>query len=163
MYLASPPPITMDMVPARLVQLTEIPMDSLWLLWDAYFDTRPKRRNRKWLECCLSQEIQKVALAEYEMETCITRKLSKWTLKGWRRRRHLDGRVLDGLKASTNRMTMTEMPLDINGMIDFYLTLFPDLTRPETLWLVCRAPYGWPSQITEALTGVLARSRAGRS
>lgn len=163
MYLASPPPITMDTLPARIAHLTDLPMDSLWGLWDAYFDTRPKRRNRKRLEGCLSQEIQKVAIAEYQMEECVTRKLSRWALKGGHRRRHLADRVLHMPQPSESFMAMTEMPLDINGLIDCYLTLFPDLTRPEALWLVGRAPHGWPSKITEALADVLARSRAGRS
>lgn len=160
MFPLSPPPITMDTLLPRLAQLTDLPMNRLWELWDAYFETRPKRRNRKWLESCLCQEIQKVAFAEYQMEACVARKLSKWAQVGWRRRKHLARRVLNMPQPSASFMALTEPPQDVSGMIDFYLTLFPDLTKLESLWLVSREPYGWPLQITEAMAGVIAHSRS---
>lgn len=48
-------------VAARIAQLPHLPMDSLWALWDQYFDLRPGHHHRAWLESRLAYKIQERA------------------------------------------------------------------------------------------------------
>ena len=48
-------------VAARVAQLPHLPMDSLWALWDEYFDERPNHHHRTWLESRLAYKIQERA------------------------------------------------------------------------------------------------------
>ncbi len=41
-----------------VVQLQSLEMNRLWAVWDGYFDKRPRRRNRDWLEHRLAHAIQ---------------------------------------------------------------------------------------------------------
>lgn len=42
----------------RLAQLPELPMASLWALWDENFDERPNHHHRTWIESRLAYRIQ---------------------------------------------------------------------------------------------------------
>ena len=46
---------------AQLAQLPELSMDSLWALWDAHFDQRPKHHHRTYLESRLAYRLQEHA------------------------------------------------------------------------------------------------------
>lgn len=48
-------------IAARIAQLPHLPMDSLWALWDQYFDERPGHHHRGWLESRLAHKIQERA------------------------------------------------------------------------------------------------------
>lgn len=48
-------------VAARVAQLPHLAMDSLWALWDEYFDERPNHHHRTWLESRLAYKIQERA------------------------------------------------------------------------------------------------------
>ncbi|MFN4005384.1 MAG: DUF2924 domain-containing protein, partial [Hylemonella sp.] len=39
---------------ARIAQLPDLPMDSLWALWDEHFDERPNHHHRTWIESRLA-------------------------------------------------------------------------------------------------------------
>ncbi len=43
---------------AIVVELQSLEMTRLWAIWDGYFDKRPTRRNRDWLERRLAHAIQ---------------------------------------------------------------------------------------------------------
>jgi hypothetical protein len=42
----------------RLAQLPELPMASLWAMWDEHFDERPHHHHRTWIESRLAYRIQ---------------------------------------------------------------------------------------------------------
>ena len=48
-------------VSARIAQLSLLPMDSIWALWDEYFDQRPNHHHRTWLESRLAYKLQERA------------------------------------------------------------------------------------------------------
>ena len=48
-------------VSARIAQLPLLPMDSIWALWDEYFDQRPNHHHRTWLESRLAYKLQERA------------------------------------------------------------------------------------------------------
>lgn len=48
-------------VAAQVAQLSQLPMESLWALWDEYFDERPNHHHRTWLESRLGYKIQERA------------------------------------------------------------------------------------------------------
>ncbi|KVG09864.1 DUF2924 domain-containing protein [Burkholderia thailandensis] len=48
-------------IAARIAQLPNLPIDSLWALWDEYFDERPKHHNRTWIETRLAYRMQERA------------------------------------------------------------------------------------------------------
>lgn len=127
MLQTSPPPISMDQLAKQIALLPCLSMRSFWELWDEYFDARPRHRSRKWLEGCLARKIQEVALAEYEMELRVARKLERAARMRVHRQIHRGDCALD-----------VPQDEDINAQINGYLTLCHDLTRQEALWLVCR-------------------------
>lgn len=45
-------------VATRIAQLSHLPMENLWALWDSYFDERPHHHHRTWLESRLAYKIQ---------------------------------------------------------------------------------------------------------
>jgi Protein of unknown function (DUF2924) len=50
-------------ITAQLAQLPELSMDSLWAMWDAHFDQRPKHHHRAYLESRLAYRLQERALS----------------------------------------------------------------------------------------------------
>ena len=56
-------------VAARVAQLPHLPMDSLWALWDEYFEERPKHHHRTWLESRLAYRIQERAFGALKPAT----------------------------------------------------------------------------------------------
>jgi hypothetical protein len=141
MLTTMPPPIPMDQVFRQLAQLPSLPMHSFWELWDEYFETRPRRRSRNWLGTCLAHKIQEVAYAEYKMELSVTRKLDRAARTRAQRQRQRGDRGWDVPQDEVKTGTMVALPFGINAQIDSYLTLCPDLTLLEAIWLVCRVPY----------------------
>lgn len=140
MLQTAPPPISMDKLAMQISQLPSLPMHSFWTLWYEYFDGRPRRRSRNWLEGCLAHKIQEVALAEYEMELRVARKLYRAPRTRAHRQIHRGDRVLDVPQDGVKLETMVIPPVGINALINSYLTLCPDLTPHQALWLVCRVP-----------------------
>jgi hypothetical protein len=140
MLQTAPPPISMDKLAMQLSRLPSLPMHSFWALWDEYFDERPRRRSRTWLEACLAHKIQEVALAEYEMELRVARKLHRARRTRAQRQIQRGNRELDVPQNGVKPETMAIPPVGINALINSYLTLCPDLTPHEALWLVCRVP-----------------------
>lgn len=127
MLQTAPPPISMDKLVVQLALLPSLSMHGFWALWDQYCDVRPRRRSRMWLEGCLARKIQEVAFAEYEMELRVARKLERAARMRVHRKIQRGDCALD-----------VPQDEDINAQISGYLTLCPDLSRQEALWLVCR-------------------------
>lgn len=48
-------------ISARIAQLPLLPMETLWALWDEYFDQRPNHHHRTWLESRLAYKLQERA------------------------------------------------------------------------------------------------------
>ena len=48
-------------IATRIAQLPHLPMESLWALWDRYFDERPNHHHRTCLESRLAYKIQEQA------------------------------------------------------------------------------------------------------
>lgn len=48
-------------VAARVAQIPHLSMESLWTLWDEYFDERPNHHSRAWVESRLAYRIQERA------------------------------------------------------------------------------------------------------
>ena len=134
MLLTSPPPISMDKLAAQLALLPSLSLESFGALWAQYFDSRPRRRSRNWLIDCLARKIQEVACAEYEMEQRVSRKLKRAA----RMRAHRQMPRGCMLQGEVKSQAMVAPTIDINELINSYLTLCPDLTYGEALWLVCR-------------------------
>ena len=44
-------------VSARIAQLSLLPMDSIWAMWDEHFDQRPNHHHRTWLESRLAYKL----------------------------------------------------------------------------------------------------------
>jgi len=62
-------PLQATTVAARIAQLPHLPMDSLWALWDEYFDERPRHHHRTWLESRLAYRIQECAFGALKPAT----------------------------------------------------------------------------------------------
>jgi hypothetical protein len=62
-------PLQATTVAARIAQLPHLPMDSLWALWDEYFDERPNHHHRTWLESRLAYRIQECAFGALKPAT----------------------------------------------------------------------------------------------
>ena len=60
-------------ISARIAQLPILPMDSLWALWDEYFDQRPNHHHRTWLESRLAYKLQERAYGN--LKVSVRRKL----------------------------------------------------------------------------------------
>ena len=60
-------------VSARIAQLSLLPMDSIWALWDECFDQRPNHHHRTWLESRLAYKLQERALGS--LKVSVRRKL----------------------------------------------------------------------------------------
>ena len=60
-------------VTARIAQLSHLPMDSLWALWDEHFHQRPNHHHRTWLESRLAYKLQEQAFGG--LKPTIRRKL----------------------------------------------------------------------------------------
>lgn len=131
----------MDNLVVQLALLPSLPPKSFWELWAQYFDSLPKRRSRNWLEACLARRIQEVALAEHKMELSVTRKLAIAARTRAHRQRHRSDRGLDLPLDEVKTGTMVALPFGINAQIESYLTLCPDLTFQEAVWLVSRVSY----------------------
>jgi len=58
---AHAPTVDATTIAARVAQLPHLSMDSLWALWDEYFEERPKHHHRTWLESRLAYRIQERA------------------------------------------------------------------------------------------------------
>ncbi len=56
-------------IAARIAQLPELSMDSLWALWDEYFDERPNHHHRTWIESRLAYKIQEEAFGGVKRTT----------------------------------------------------------------------------------------------
>lgn len=56
-------------IAARIAQLSELSMDSLWALWDEYFDERPNHHHRTWIESRLAYKIQEEAFGGLKRTT----------------------------------------------------------------------------------------------
>lgn len=83
-------------VAARVAQLPHLSMDSLWALWDEYFEERPKHHHRTWLESRLAYRIQERAFGGLKPAT--RRKLEEIGETGIlpRQLRHDANRLLPG-------------------------------------------------------------------
>ena len=83
-------------VAARVAQLPHLSMDSLWALWDEYFEERPKHHHRTWLESRLAYRIQERAFGALKPAT--RRKLEEIGETGIlpRQLRHDANRLLPG-------------------------------------------------------------------
>lgn len=57
----------------KVAQLPHLPMESLWALWDEYFDERPQHHHRTWLESRLAYKIQERAFGG--LKASVRRKL----------------------------------------------------------------------------------------
>ena len=77
-------------------------------------------------------------MAESEMELRVAQKLGRAARTRAHRKIHRGDRVLDVPQDEVKLETMAAPPLGINAQINSYLTLCPDLTPQEALWLVCR-------------------------
>ena len=60
-------------VSARIAQLSLLPMDSIWAMWDEHFDQRPNHHHRTWLESRLAYKLQERALGS--LKVSVRRKL----------------------------------------------------------------------------------------
>jgi hypothetical protein len=58
-----------QLIAARIAQLPELSMDSLWALWDEYFDERPNHHHRTWIESRLAYKIQEEAFGGVKRTT----------------------------------------------------------------------------------------------
>lgn len=130
----------MDKLAVQIALIPSLPPESFWALWAQYFDSRPRRRSRNWLIDCLARKIQEVAFAEYEMELRVLRKLKRAA----RMRAHRQMSRGDMPHDEVKSQAMVAPPIGINELINSYLTLCPDITRQEALWLVCR---GWSLRV----------------
>jgi hypothetical protein len=59
---AHAPPIDKATLAAKVAQLSHLPMDNLWAMWDEHFDERPNHHHRTWLESRLAYKLQELAL-----------------------------------------------------------------------------------------------------
>jgi hypothetical protein len=140
MFQTTPPPISVSQLAFMLSRLPDLLMGSFWALWNEYFESRPRRRNRNWLINCLARKIQDVALAEYAMELRVARKLARATCTRRQRRMRRRDCVGETFPDAIERGTTAGPIPGINALIGTYLRLCPDLTYPEAVWLVCRMP-----------------------
>lgn len=140
MLLTTPPPITINNLGASLCRLPYLSTSSFWALWDEYFETRPKRRNRNWLISCLARKIQDVALDEHLMELRVARKLARAARTRKLHRGHLQDRTSETLLEAMKRPTTAVAFIGVNALIESYLIICPDLTFEEAVWLACRVP-----------------------
>ena len=60
-------------VSARIAQLSLLPMDCIWAMWDEHFDQRPNHHHRTWLESRLAYKLQERALGS--LKVSVRRKL----------------------------------------------------------------------------------------
>ena len=93
---AHAPTVDATTVAARVAQLPHLSMDSLWALWDEYFEERPKHHHRTWLESRLAYRIQERAFGGLKPAT--RRKLEEIGETGIlpRQLRHDANRLLPG-------------------------------------------------------------------
>ena len=56
-------------VSARIAQLSLLPMDSIWAMWDGLFDQRPNHHHRTWLESRLAYKLQERAFGGLKVES----------------------------------------------------------------------------------------------
>lgn len=56
-------------VAAQVAELPSLPMKDLWLMWDRYFNRRPDKTNRAFLESRLAYKIQEEAFGGLAPET----------------------------------------------------------------------------------------------
>jgi hypothetical protein len=138
MLQTTPPPISVSQLAVTLSRLPDLPTGSFWALWDEYFESRPRRRNRNWLISCLARKIQDVAWAEYAMELRVARKLARATCTRRQRRMRRRDCVGETFPDAIKRGTTAGPIFGINALIGTYLRLCPDLTYSEAVWLVCR-------------------------
>ena len=105
-------------VAARIAQLSHLPMDNLWALWDEHFDERPNHHHRTWLESRLAYKIQ--ARAFGGLKASVRRKLEEIGETGIlppRLRRDAD-RLLPGT-VLTRVYDDVEHKVTVRGMRDF--------------------------------------------
>ena len=60
-------------VSARITQLSLLPMDSIWAMWDEHFGQRPNHHHRTWLESRLAYKLQERAFGA--LKVSVRRKL----------------------------------------------------------------------------------------
>jgi hypothetical protein len=63
-------------VSARIAQLSLLPMDSIWALWDELFNQRPNHHHRTWLESRLAYKLQERAFGG--LKVSVRRKLESF-------------------------------------------------------------------------------------
>ena len=57
-------------VAARVAQLPSLPIKEIWVLWDRYFQRRPDKPNRDYLESRLAYKLQEEAFAAFDCAAC---------------------------------------------------------------------------------------------
>ena len=105
-------------VAARIAQLSHLPMEDLWALWDELFDERTNHHHRTWLESRLAYKIQ--ARAFGGLKASVRRKLEEIGETGIlppRLRRDAD-RLLPGT-VITRVYDDDEHKLTVRGIRDF--------------------------------------------
>ena len=60
-------------VSARIAQLSLLPMDCIWAMWDEHFGQRPNHHHRTWLESRLAYKLQERAFGS--LKVSVRRKL----------------------------------------------------------------------------------------
>ena len=60
-------------VSARIAQLSLLPMDCIWAMWDEHFGQRPNHHHRTWLESRLAYKLQERAFGA--LKVSVRRKL----------------------------------------------------------------------------------------
>ena len=124
---------------SQLAELPQLPMQSLWALWDEHFKQRPAHHHRPYLESRLAYKLQESALGG--LPTAIRRKLEKIGETG----------LIPGLdkQADSRLMPGTTLVREFNG-IAHRVTVLPDgrfeyLGQPyKSLSAVARVIAGTP-------------------
>lgn len=135
---AVPPPISIGQVFVRVSQLPHIPMSRLMALWHDYFEEPPKLQSRVWIESQLAYQIQAVAIAEHDMTLCVTAKLDR-VFSTLARRQRSNGRR----KSNEKQREVIEETIAISDrclieLMRTCLTICPELTGEESMWLASR-------------------------
>lgn len=107
--------ITPDNLAAQLAQLPDLPMESLWALWDQFYNCRPGNHHRTYLENRIAYKLQERACGV--LSPVLRRKLEKIGETG----------VVPNMKrAGETRLTPgTTLLRDYNGLTH-RVTVLPD-------------------------------------
>ena len=126
-------------VAARVAQLPHLSMDSLWALWDEYFEERPKHHHRTWLESRLAYRIQELAYGGLKPETLA--------------RLEALGEQLDGGTVTVRRMRGDDKPIAGTQLIREYQGVEYVVTVTRAGYEYGGQPYQSLSAIARAITG----------